>query len=344
MKKMPRVEKIKVEELKYDKIVPQLEKAYPFLKLSKDDLKTIVEKTPSHQTRISYELLDANTALANGWRRTMIDEIEYPRLTCAMTDVKSDDPFCQRMTDYIQNRIWLIPTSYLERGATIKMELDVKNLTTETRIVKSSEIRFVGAANKTLKWAQEVDVMELQPGRFLKIPITVEWGYNYTHASFSSFHSIVYRPLEFKEPYPPSYTVHPKNYLLGCQMDIFCDPKKMVRLGWETIRDRVERAREFVAEFQKISKLPYLSADMNVSQLKGQRVQYEFVNESYTLSNLLAWYVYQADPDIKLVHAGDDHPEDASTLLKINHTDHAKILIRACEMIERDLKAIIARF
>lgn len=351
-----KVANTQVGELKFGNLADKLKKAYPFLTLTSDDEKQITKLTPTHTRTLVYDLLNSNTALANGWRRVMLDEIEWPRLTCSMDDIKTDDPFCQRMTDYIQNRVWLIPTSYVAKSdKPFTFTIDVKNTTTSVIIVKSSSIT-VKDAPKNFEFAQEIDIIELLPGRFIKIHITCEWGINLSHASYSNFHGVVYRPLEYfgsgevssqslMDKLPPSYSVHPKDYRLGFTCESFVDPVKSCILGWETIIEKLNRAASHIEAFKKQKEtLPYISDYLTVQQIKGNRIRYEFMFETYTLGNLLSWYAYQLDTSIAYIMCGDDHPEDKSVVLKITHKDHATLLQNAITAAVKDCKKIIDQF
>lgn len=347
------VKNIKIEEFKFGDLSAQLKKAYPFLSLSADDDKKIKELTPTHIRSIVYDLVGANTALANGARRVLLDEVEWPRLTCGMDDIKSDDPFCQRMTDYIQNRLWLIPTSYVRKtDKPFHITLDVKNSTTQPIIVKSRELQ-VKDAPKGFEFAKEVCITELLPGRFIKIQVTVEWGQNLSHASFSNFNGLIYRPLQhfgageksspdLLEKLVPSYSVHPTDYRLGFTCEQFVDPVESCLLAWQTIIDKLKTAHINIASFKEQKEaLPYISDHLVVTQIKGNRIKYEFMNETYTLGNFLSWYAYQIDTSIAYILCGDDHPEDLSVVIKITHKDHASLLQQATVAAVKDIEMIM---
>lgn len=353
---MSKVHNIKTEEVTFGNLSEKLKKAYPFLTLTAADDKRIKELTPTHTKTLVFDLMKSNTALANGFRRVMLDEIEWPRLTCGMDDIKTDDPYCQRMTDYIQNRIWLIPTCYVARSdKPYSFTLDVKNTTVQPIIIKSRDI-IAKDAPKNFVFATEDDVIELLPGRFLKIQITLEWGQNLTHASFSNFNGLIYRPLEYfgsgpksspalMDKLPPSYSVHPEDYRLGFSCEQYVDPKSSCIAGWETIIKKLKTASEHIAQFKNQKEaLPYISDFLHVTQIKGGRIKYEFMHETYTLGNLLSWYAYQLDKSIAYILCGDDHPEDLSVVVKISHKDHANLLQMAAAAAVKECESIVRQF
>jgi DNA-directed RNA polymerase subunit L len=337
-----KVTKIEIKELRVADVAAKLRRAYPFIALSADDEKEIRRLAPEHATTSAvFTIRDANTALANGWRRTILDEMVFPRFTCALEDIKTDDPYCQRLTDYIQNRIWLVPTSYIAPDTdAATFVLDVKNATTANIVVKSREIK--PAKPSKFDWAKEIDLLELQPGRSIHITISLEWGINRSHASFSKFHGMIYEPLGYDMTAPPaSTTVHPRDYRLGLHCSTLVDAKASVIMGWRCMRDKLAVAAEHITAFQKVKTLPYITTALNVTQIKGDRIRYEFFKETYTLGNLLSWYAYQLDKSVAYIFAGDDHPEDDSILVKITHPDHAALLIAAARAAIADIDAIL---
>lgn len=349
---MPIIKNIQVEKLEFGDIAARLQRAYPFLKLDQTDIRKIKELTPGSTQRIAFDLLEANTALANGWRRVVLDELRWPRLTCAMEDIRTDDAFNARLTDYIQNRIQLIPTAWLvESEKKSRYELNVANTTQQNTVVKSNEIRHV--AGPEIKFDTRIDLCNLMPGRMIKIQIEVEWGINRDHASFNNFHGVIYRALTIAgraipEKLPPSYSVHPDGYHLGLTSEAMVDPHMVATMAWRTIDEKLDRAAANVAAFAAQMKaggtLPYLSDALSVTQIRGGIIRYEFKAETLTLTNLVAWYAYQADPSVTYLQPGDDHPEDPSSLIRIVHKDHARLLENAARAALRDVREILRAF
>ena len=353
---MPLIKNLSNESLDFGDIAAKLQKAYPFLKLDAADIRKIKELTPTHTSRVSFDLLDANTALANGWRRVILDEIRWPRLTCSMEAIRSDDAFNCRLTDYIQNRIQLIPTGALEETKEeAKYQLEVKNTTQQTVVVKSGEIKW--ASGPKIEFDRNIDLCNLMPGRMIKIQVGIEWGINRTHASFSNFHGVLYRPitiagkaLDMSGDLPPSYQVHPDGYRLGLTCEEMIDPVAVARMGWRTMIEKLEAAATLITDFETRQKergalaMPYLTDALMVTQIRGGVIRYEFHGETLTLTNLITWYAYLADPSISFLQPGDDHPEDPSSLIRIVHKDHAKLLATAARSAAKDCEAILKGF
>lgn len=327
------ISKIKITENNFDNFDKNLMKAYPFLNLT-DHLKKIKSLVPGGTKSISFELRKSSTAMANAIRTMILDEITWPRLTCAIEDIETDDAFAKRMTDYIQSRIWLIPTSYADKSE-YKFKIDFTNKETYPVIVKSSEIKQISGGK--LQFSDKIDVIELKPGKSIKIDISVEWGKNAKHASFSKFHYIKYAALDIDIDKTPSYSVYPTDYLLGFSCEEYIDPMKVLKLLFSEMLARYENALE---EVQKFENTPYKSEKLNVRTIEGDIQRYEFYNESYAFGNMISWYIFCEDPSIDFVNSGDEHPEDKSILVNIKHPAHKKIMIKALEKIIKDIGSL----
>lgn len=341
---MPKITNIKKSTNNYSNVVKLISDAYD-VTFTNDELKEIEKCTPKDTNNITFNLIDGNTDLANAWRRIIIDEIEYPKLSCEMTDISSNDPKCTGLTDYIQNRIWLIPTNYVEKSDTkSKYLLDITNLTQENIIIKSDSIKYISGIK--LEWNKLIDIIELMPGKFIKINISIEWGCNKEHASFNNFNSIKFRPLGYdmsEEKLPKSYLEHPTDYMLGLSCELI-DPTAAVVLGWKTLLKKIENVLTELELFSKSPQLPYSTDKLKVSQMIDTSIKYEFLNETKTVANILSYYAYKLDETIAKICPYDEHPSDPSSLISIIHKDHIKLLSNAAKNIIKDCENIIKFF
>lgn len=342
------IKNYQVEDNKFDDIIEKIKGAYPTLTLSSEQKKRILSKIPKYYYRtIKYEVHGAHLCISNGWRRTMIDEIEYPRLSIRMDDIKTDDPYNARLTDYIQTRIYLIPTSYVEQTdeyKKVKLEINIKNDTQKNIIVKSSDIQVIDG-DCPIEWSPNIDLITLRPGFYLKIPISIEWGKNNIHHTFSCFARTTAYPLmvhEYKNAdLPSSLTVHPMDHVHAVEVLSFTKPKDAILLGWNTLLATITRA---INALELVDDVPYQSDELKVTLAEGNRIRYEFFNETITLTEIIAWYAYQLDTSIKLIFAGDDHPEDKSSLIYINHPDHIQLLLNGAKEASKIIRSIIQQF
>lgn len=349
-KNEPIIKNLEIINKNYDNFLKDLSKNYSNIELSNDQKKEIKNLLPKyHYNHIKYELHNVELALSNGWRRVMIDEIEYPRLSTRMDDIKTDDDYNSRLTDYIQNRIYMIPISYSkfnEAYKNIKLEINVENNEEEEMIIKSSSIEFVDNQKCPIVWVPDIPIITLRSKKFLKVPISIEWGKNLNHHTFSCFARTSAFPLgsDTEEKLDSSLTTHPTKHVNSTWVLNFTEPKFAVKLGWETLLNILKKALVNLEDFKKINKIPYNTLSLKVMLADAGKIRYEFFNETRTLTEIICRYSYLIDKKIKLIYAGDDHPEDKSSLIYINHDDHVNLLIsgtkNAIKIIEKIIKLL----
>ncbi len=323
-------------------ITKALEKEYKNLEFSADDKKYIESKKPHDYWTVEFDIIKANTELANAFRSFVLDEIPWTRITCYMEDIQTDDPMATRMTDFIQGNIWTIPTSFVDNKELeeIKLEISVVSDPEITKVISSNDIKLVKGP-KTFKWLSNIKLAEIEPGRYFKADLVVEKDINRKHATFAPFYSVLFRPLGFTDNRPPSYSVMPEDYHLGfsCINDVCDDPKWLVNYIWTCISDRLQIILTILEEFEpKSSKLPYISDLLKVSILPDQNIRYEFTNEVYAIGNIINKYTYLEDDTILFIACGDDHPEDQNTIIRIRHPTHAKLLIAGTQKAIKVIK------
>lgn len=314
-------------KLDISKIVPELPE-YKFLKLSDEEHKYAKSLLPEPMYRCRFKI-NACTAIANAFRRVVNDELKWTRITCKITNIDTDDPFAQRLTDNIQNRIQLIPCNMGEG----ELELNFHNHTPAPVMVKSSEIKHKIA---NFEFPKNIDITEILPNRYINIKMETETGVGGQHAGFRAVSSVYYEAEDVGKY--ESYAGHPDKYYLGFDCENFVDPKMIVKLTFDAIIDKLEIAQSAIEDFQTI---PYKSEKLAVSQIAGGIIRYEFFGETRTLTNILSYFAYLQDPDIAFVMAGDDYPNDPSSLVKIIHKDHKGVLISACKNAIKTIKKII---
>ena len=339
------IRNVKVERYGYSGLFEKLSVAYPEVKFSAEQRVAATKLIPQDSSSYTYELHNINTALANGWRRVIQDELEFPRFNCELKDIKSTDMFCAKMTDYVQNRIYLIPTQYLpcpsdpdlKKGLDSKKHtytISVKNNTTDKIEVTSADIK----TESKFEWNRNIGIIEIRPGCTFDASLTLEWGINKTHGSFAKLGPVQYQALDFPD-YPAAATVVVKNYRLGITTGQLIDPKFVTILAWKTLRLKMQAAATAIGE---IKVLPHVAPTLKVSTIRGDRIQYEFLGETATVTNILAWYGYTLDPSISFIAAGDNHIEDLSRVVNITHPEHQKLLQTAAARSVKDIDAILA--
>lgn len=347
------ISKVKSEIIDYKNVIAKLAKSYPFVKWTSKDEDNIKNLAPLPFKRFTFEIKNASTELCNAWRRVALDELPFPRITCDLSDIKTDDNYAERLTNYIQNRLWLLSTSYIPppedgKKKEIKFTLKYTNSTTENQIIKSSEIKPDNKnAHEDFKFSQNIDIIQILPGRKIEIYPYVEWGINRTHSTFSKI-NVTYMPTEYEnklndeDGLPSSLEVLPTNYRLGIECDGYIDPEHYSILVWKNLLDRMKKIQSLLNDFEEAKKvMPYISDKLKITRESGEKTRYEFMGETRTITNILAWYAFETDPGIPLIYACDDHPEDLSSLIRISHKDEVGVLKSSAKLAVRDIENII---
>lgn len=327
---MIKLKENKVTEFELDskKLTKDLKEAYPYAEFDEDIIKNLIPKYG--ECEYTYNLYNINTFLANGWRRCMLDEIcRFPKLSTIGDRIETDDAYCQRQIDYIQNRIWLIPTSYID-APTVDVrlainnyeyknpiarkyfaEIDVKNNTQQPMIIKSSDIKT--SNDFPIEIDPNINIISILPGSYFKCVLCIRWGTNREHSSYYHFGPIKYSPIGYdldSKSLPLSETIIPTNYELGVLQisKIYGDPKDMVTLGWENLLRIVYEAYDNLKEFLNgTHDLPYLSQNLVVT--KTTMYEFKFLNQTNTLVKLIAYYVFKNYESIDFCAGQTEHPE-----------------------------------
>lgn len=257
------------------------------------------------------------TCIANGWRRTALDEIMYPRLNATdMTNIITNDPVNQRITDDIQNQIKITPNSYLPiiDDPGFEAIIHVENLTEKNIVVTTNDIKVVkwGSVPQTFKWNTFTRLCTLKPACHITIPIKIEWGMSKNHVSFGQFGPIRYSPYKFdtsvgSKTMPPSYTVVPMNYELGFLQCGMIKPIDAIKLTWETLRKTLEDTAMILLDVGDDEKYPYISSTVNIDKKPPGEIHFTFPGFCETMGNILAWYCFQ-DSKVAFVVAGKTAP------------------------------------
>lgn len=323
----------------YDNLFSQVNKDYADVKLSPEDIKELKPLIPEPRRSIQYELRNASTALANGWRRTVVDEIPCGRLTSIASMLQTSDKLCEKTADHIIGRIRMIPTSFIEESkAELTFAISVENKTEDDIYVTSNDIVWTGKGKCPIEWNKKIDICMLGAVKTFKMSLFVDYGINRGHATFLKAGNVSFRPLA-QEPFPPSSTVHFKDYKLGVMCQSLIDPKWLALHAWKNIAQRLQT---FLTRMEDVKTIPYTSPHLDISSTTGNRILYKLHNETYTISQILAWYAYQADKSLPNIVDSYEHPQDLHICIWIDHADHITLLKTAATAAIKDIKIIIA--
>ena len=157
-----------------------------------------VSKLLPKSTHIIKFVLDTNISLANGIRRTLIEEMKVKALDADFKDIDTNEPFMK--LDEFRDRIRAIP---IDQNTPLDkiFKIDVVNsqIETDRMIIHSGDIKPVSAsASETDAIRKKFRLLELHSGKFLRVNnIKVVEGYGYENAAAFSIGSVRYRIMDY---------------------------------------------------------------------------------------------------------------------------------------------------
>jgi hypothetical protein len=321
----------------------------------------------NNQSTFTFHLMNSNTQMANAFRRVLSSEMEFRYFDCTdPMDIDTDDPKLARTREYIIQRINSISIDQevaekldREKVSKIQYVLEDENLDQNTvsyfdKVVTSASINLYEMVNdkwkkndnnqKYFAFCQTVRLVHLKKAKKIRVKIFLNIDDSFDNHTISRG-SYTYIPLEFKEPYPQSYTVHPKNYELSITNNRFTKCKWYTNKIFVSIKDRLESVlKDFVAA-SKESNIPYTSKKLRIEKLAGgeDKFKYKVFEETQTIGNIIAWYTYKMDETIDLCNCGNDHPKDPYIVLNIIHKDHINHFVKGIQKAIDDTKRIISQ-
>lgn len=268
-----------------------------------------------------FELKDANCAIANAIRRTLISEIPIKHLTVSLVDIKTTDPYI--IGEVIKKRIEMIPISQSIKDDLV-FSVRVENDTDSYSDVLSSEIK-VNGVNQTKDIMPAIPICDINSGTsFSANDIHVVESYGFDNARVS-IGRVAYEIINH-DMTQPSNTSSPTEFRLEIETAGLIDPKEMVLKAIDSLIKRVEDIdySRAITEFD-VYKLP-------------------IHNETHSVGRLMSWYVYQTLPSVKYVASRIQHPSQRECIIDIHHSDGEALCKQAVEAIKADLTIIRKEF
>ena len=314
------------------------------------------KKTP---VSLSLELHNSTTELANAIRRTINGEIKVLRLDLKLEDIKTDDAFI--IHDTLVKNIKHIKIEQI-RGRTFK--LDVYNNTNQTIDVYSNEIKDVNNTQSSPPFDSTIALIELRPGRSLKINnITIKSGsvLEDNDASFSFDGNCRYSCMELpkvdyvkmlesrfkkssekkEEKIKSSMNCNPTTYRLEVFRQRFIEPVEIFKLALKTIDSKLNIIENFINQsIDNKSDNKFYSTKLEISKSNNITI-FKLHGETETIGNLLVKYIYLIDPSISQIDCLHKHPTDKFVIIHIEHNDPKNITLLAIGNIKKEISKIL---
>lgn len=329
------IKNIKVETLGRDIVFPKA--------LDKPENHALI---PHYRRQlITIHLKNSSKAIANGLRRTLMDEMDIKAFDVDPADIETDDVniLAHAVIKSIQSiRInQKIPEN-------VRFSLDFHNTSAEPVMISADQLKTTHKLN-FVPFNTQFRIITVRDGRYLKIPnikIKTAQGRIPGQSLHTAVCSIGYKPLDV-EMYDrgvgqSSLNTNPKEYELTITTNGTVEPKWLLENACKSIYDRVIALQKEVELYDP--KLGNHSSDLLDIYIANDIAHYVMKHETYTIGYLLNEFVYKCHPDISLSNLEIEHPTMIKSTYKICSTNHKKIVIEAFENITKTFKDLEAEF
>lgn len=318
---------------------------------------------------VKFNLVNTNSAFANGIRRILIEELPVTCLEATHENIHTTDDFL--LTDVIRKNINLIPINQefiLSALKNLYITIDIFNNTNKQIDVKARDLiitknQIDPAAPKTKHKSiiaidklipdGNITIFTLSPGKQIVInDIVIESGLSKDDAAkFSLLNNVSYKPIGYK-PYNNfdktgirSSDYDPDEFEIQFTTNGNITPKSVMTKLYNTVADRLSAIRSKVSTYKdnKSDSSFYAGDNIEVSFLDSIET-YKFHTEYITLTYMIAQQCYQLDKNIKFCTPSIDRYDNEIGIIKINHPDSPSLIIKAIDDCISHCKEITSAF
>lgn len=289
---------------------------------------------------VYFELKNVSTAIVNGIRRVLLDELEGKKLQVEQDDIETDDdnilwPCLQKQIECIRIN-QEIPTNCRFTLET-KNKLTMPQMITTESLVTDSDLKII-PFNKTYR------IITLREGKYLKLlNVRVVVG---TGTLYSNVVACRFKPLDV-EMYDrgkgiSSNKCNPRHFSFEFETNGTVDVSKLLASACKYIYDRCEK---YLTELEHVdtAKKEHSSNMLDIYK-SGDVTKFKFKNDTYTICNLVSYSIYENHPDISLSKFGVVHPLEKITIFDLKAKDPRKLMIEAFEQIIKSFKDLEQQF
>lgn len=289
------------------------------IKLAKTPYASLAHMIPSVVNKIAIiDIVDANCPIANAIRRTLISELPIKHLTISQRDIHSTDPYV--IDDVIKKRVEMLPISQsIDSDAVFSLRFE--NDTDSMVDVPSHEIKFNGvSASKDI--VPNVPVCNINSKKSFSLNnIHVATSYGFDNAR-TSIGRVGYQIMDADFSKSAQET-SPKHFRLEIEVAGINEPIYFMIKAIESLIERLD------------------AIDYNNATIEFNVYKLSIPNETYTISKMISYYIYQLEPTIEFVSDRLLHPSKRYCIIDILHPDAKNVCIKAVDNIKKDLKSIL---
>lgn len=268
------------------------------------------------QPREHCTIAVTGTALANGMRRILAEDLKLHHIVCDITNIDVPKYVAK---EYIAHRLKMIPCSSIKT----KGSLHVENKTQENMSVYSTSIKFKDA--NVIK--DRFRLVILRPSEHITIKdIRTEPHVNSDDKShMNPTGNVIYRDISGN----PQLDPHRRRYHLEFET-----------VGMQPAATLLNMTCNYIdLSLNKLISFLQNGVVHNTFVLEKDSVGHKLtiIGENHTIGNLLREYIYARDHSIQRLSYYMPYPRDRKIILNWTHTSGTKIVAAACEDILRDM-------
>lgn len=351
-----KVKNFKISAITYDKkYFKDIDRCIEYVKLIVPDYKKYLPNKPQH--KVEFELVDTNADFANCIRRFLLDEINVYSMDVNEDNITTDDRFI--LSDLLKKNIELIPFTQKINESECKdltMSMEIVNTTDEIITVYSGDILVSDKKNKTLDnekyFSSNIPIINLRSGKTLKIKdINIVNGCAKMDAGkFCLLSNLSYEILDIKPLNENKYSKtgqsslvsNPAHFKFSYKTHRNIEPQKVMIMCCNHITNRLENLLKEMGNIKNDTNI-YFSDLINV-ETTGEFKLFHLKGEYWTIANVISRYCYIIFKEIKFVCSSIIHPSTEESIVKIDHTEPAKIITSAIKAILSDIATVKKSF
>ena len=287
--------------------------------LKKTRYESLMKMVPTVTNRVLEVIVDnANTALVNAIRRTLMSEMPIRHLTVALTDIKSTDPYI--ISESIRKRIEMIPISQ-STDMNAMFSLKYENDTNTYVDVMSTDIKLNGVS-KTDDITPMIPICDINSKKSISISdiqVTESCGYD---NSRSTIGRVAYEILDCDFSIA-SINSNPTKFRLELEMAGVMNPLDILKKSIHNLIDRIN----------------YIDFDNSITEFGIFKLT--ILNETYSVGQLMSYYIYKEEPSINYVANRIKHPSIRECIIDVHHPAGKSLCEKATKSIVKDLQSLL---
>jgi DNA-directed RNA polymerase subunit L len=295
---------------------------------------------------VSFILHNSNSAFANAVRRALVEEVECRAFHCEYADIETDDDFISGLVDVLQKNINLLPAY---------QTIDKEKLS--LNVVNASNVMLRITSGHFENWEKvfphgNILIASLRPGKYLKIKnVHVVRGNAVENAGkFTLLNNVTYEPLnvvpydQFTRKGVRAAETEYKDFRISFTTASNIEPITVIERVCDAISADLLDMKEKISLYAEAADGDlYSGFDCHVEKVDDV-TKYTFINVYLTACRAVAAAVYELDNSIPFITATVERYDMRNGVIRINHVEKNKILLKAIQVLLEQLDTLKKSF